>query len=122
MIVIVLGRKFLCSSFLTFSSSNELRRSLGQPVPSIFFILFFLKESMAYAQKLVCGGSGQRWWLRLRVFYLCKRLCLWRGGLWTERVITGWRVWAHSIYICGCRQGHCRKGSVGRFWGANLCF
>lgn len=110
----------------TFPSCDELPRSLCQSVSTVFFILFFLKESMTYTQQLVCWGSGQNRWLGLRVFCLGERLPWRRGGLGTEGILTGRWVGAHgvyaiyTIYIRSGGQGHCRKGSVGRFWRANL--
>lgn len=75
-----------------------------------------------YTQKLVRRGSGQGWWLTLRVFCLGEWFPLWRRGLGTEGVFAGGRVWAYTIYVGGGGQGHCRKGSVGGFWRANLGF
>lgn len=106
----------------TFPSGNELPRSLCQSVSTVFFILFFLKESVMYAQQLVCRGSGQGWWLTLRISCLGECLPWWRRGLGTEGVLTGGRVRAHAIYVSSGWQGHCRKGSGGWFWRAQLSF
>lgn len=97
----------------TFPSSDELPRSFCQSVSTVFFILFFLKESVMHTQQLVCRGSGQGWWLTLRVIHLGERLPCRRRGLGTEGVLAGGRVRAYAIYISGGGQGHCRKGSVG---------
>ncbi|TNN68004.1 hypothetical protein EYF80_021796 [Liparis tanakae] len=47
-----------------FPSSDELPGSLCKSVPTVLFILFFLKESMMYTQQLVCRGSGFSIWVR----------------------------------------------------------
>lgn len=87
----------------TFTSSNKLSGSPCQPVPSVFFILFFLKESVVHTQQLVCGSSGEEWGLRLRAFRWGEGLSLLRGGLGTKGVLAGRGVGAHSVYICGGR-------------------
>lgn len=105
-----------------FSSSYEFPWSLCQSVSAVFFILFFLKESMMYTQQLVCRCSGQGWWLTLRVLCLGEWYAWWRRGLGTEGVLAGGRVRAHAIYVGSGGHGHCRKGSVGWFWRAYLSF
>lgn len=106
----------------TFSSSDKLPSSLLQSAPPAFLILLFLKESVTYAQQLVCGGSGQGRRLTRSGFHLGLRLGLRRRGLWAEWIVTRRRVGAHSVYIRRCWQSPRRKGSVGRFWRTNFSF
>lgn len=117
-----LGRHSPSFPSSTFPSGDELPRSLCQSVSTVFFILFFLKESVMYTQQLVRRGSGQGWRLTPRVFRLGEWLPWRRRGLGTEGVLAGWRVRAHAIYIGSGGQGHCGKGSAGRFWRAYLSF
>lgn len=112
-----------CSSSsapLTFPGGDELPRPLRESVSAVLFVLLLLEESVMYTQQLVCGGSGQGRCLRLRVFCLDEGLPWRRRGLGTEWILTGRRVGAHTVHVRRGGQGHCSKGSVGRFWGAHL--
>lgn len=116
-------RSLACIPLFTssaFPSSDELPRSLCQPVSTVSLFLILLKESMMHTEQLVCRGYGQGWRLRLRLFRLAERLILGGRGLGAEGVLAGGWVRAHAIHICRGGQGHCRKGSAGGLWSAGL--